>query len=236
MCNYRSCTRKPVSVFKCCRGKIQYEMTHLRLKINAAAVEDWLADLSTELPEATFKVSATIPTEEGLLGIVEVRMPDSETLANYLREVSEINSFEVLHEDDQMVIFQFTSRMTESYSVLLTTGIVPKYPVGLHNGWYSAEVTASQEWLSEYLDELSVVGIPHEIVSLTYSYDPNEVLTDRQWEAITEAVERGYYESSRRCTLTELADTFDINKSSMSKLLQRAEIRIVRAFVAEADR
>lgn len=73
-------------------------------------------------------------------------------------------------------------------------------------------------------------------MSLTHSYDPNEVLTDRQWQAITEAVERGYYESSRRCTLVELADTLDINKSSMSKLLQRAENRIVREFVAEAAR
>lgn len=211
-------------------------MTDLRLKLNAAAAEDWLADLSTEFPETTFKVSAIIPTEEGLLGIVEVRMPDSETLVSYLREVSEINSFEVLHEDDQIVLFQFTSRMTESYSVLLATGMVPQYPVGLQNGWYSGELTASQERLSEYLDELSKVNIPHEIVSLTHSYDPNEVLTDRQWQAITEAVERGYYESSRRCTLVELADAFDINKSSMSKLLQRAEIRIVREFVAEATR
>lgn len=208
-------------------------MTHLRLKLNAAAAEDWLADLSTKLPETTFKVSATIPTEEGLLGIVEVRMPDSETLVSYLRKVSEIKSFEVLHEDDQMVLFQFTSRMTESYSVLLATEIVPQYPVGLQDGWYSAGLTASQERLSKYLHELSTVSIPHEIVSLTHTYDPSEVLTDRQQQVITEAVERGYYESSRRCTLVELADTFDINKSSMSKLLQRAEIRVVRTFIAE---
>lgn len=211
-------------------------MAHLRLKLNAATAEDWLADLSTKLSETTLKVSATIPTEEGLLGIVEVRTSDSEILVSYLREVSEINSFEVLHEDDQVILFQFMSQMTESYSVLLASGIVPQYPVSLQNGWYSAELTASQERLSEYLDELSTVGIPYKIVSVTHSYDPNEVLTDRQWQAITEAVERGYYENSRHCTLVELADTFDINKSSMSKLLQRAEIRIVKEFVAEAAR
>ncbi|WP_049999308.1 helix-turn-helix domain-containing protein [Halococcus sediminicola] len=209
-------------------------MAHLRLKLNAAAAEDWLADLSTTLPETTFNVSATIPMDEGLLGIVEVRTLDSKTLVSYLEEVSEMTSFEVLHEDDQMVVFQFKSRMTESYSVLLASGTVPQYPVSLQNGWYSAQLTASQERLSEYLDRLSVVEIPYEIVSLTHSYDPSEVLTERQWQVITEAVERGYYEPSRRCTLAELADVFDINKSSASKLLQRAENRIVKAFVAEA--
>ncbi|GAA0254161.1 helix-turn-helix domain-containing protein [Haladaptatus pallidirubidus] len=210
-------------------------MAHLRLKLNAAAVEDWLATLSTNLPDTIFNVSATIPTNEGLLGIVEVRTPDGERLVNNIEKISEVESCELLYMDDQRVLFQFTSRMTESYDVLISSGTVPQYPVSLHDGWYSAQLTASQEQLSEYLDELSRVGIPYEIVSLTHSYNPNEVLTERQWQAITEAVERGYYEAVRRCTLAELAETFDINESSMSKLLRRAENRIVTGFVAEAS-
>lgn len=209
-------------------------MTHLRLKLNAAAAEDWLADLSTKLPETSFNVSTTIPMDEGLLGIVEVRIQDSEPLVSSLEEVPEINSFEILHEDAQMVVFQFKSRMTESYGVLLASETVPQYPVDLQDGWYSAQLTASQKRLSEYLSELTAVDIPYEIVSLTHSYDPGELLTERQWQVLTEAVERGYYETSRRCTLVELAETFDINKSSMSKLLQRAEKRIVKEFIAEA--
>lgn len=126
--------------------------------------------------------------------------------------------------------------MTESYDVLLTSGTVPQYPVILQDGWFSAELLGSQDWFSEYLDELSAVGIPYEIVSVTHTHDPGELLTERQWQVLTEAVERGYYETSRRCTLVELAETFDINKSSMSKLLQRAEMRIVKEYVAEATR
>lgn len=210
-------------------------MTTLRLKVNAAASADWLAELSAALPETRFNVSATIPVGEGLLGIVEVQRQDSETLVGHLEEVPTVDSFEVLHEDDQMVVFQFKSQMTESYGVLVAAETVPQYPVALQDGWYSAQLTASQERLSEYLDELAAVGIPYEIESMTHSHELGEVLTERQLQVITEAVERGYYETSRRCTLVELAASFDVNKSSMSKLLQRAENRIVTEFVAEAS-
>ncbi|WP_248910615.1 helix-turn-helix domain-containing protein [Halocatena marina] len=210
-------------------------MAHLRLKINAAAVADWLATLSTAFPQATFNVSATIPTNEGLLGIVEVQTSDIGRLMSNIEVLVEVDSYELLHTDDRMVVFQFTSRMTESYDVLVSSGTVPQYPVSLQNGWYSAQLTASQEQLSEYLDQLTEIDIPYEIVSLTHAYNPNEVLTDRQWQVVTEAVERGYYEATRRCTLAELAEKFDINKSSMSKLLRRAENRIVTEFVAEAS-
>lgn len=210
-------------------------MAHLRLKIDAAEVEDWLATLSTEFPEAMFTVSATIPINKGLLGIVEVRMAEIGRLVSSIEEKSEVESCELLHTDDGMVVFQFTSQMTESYDALISSETVPQYPVSLQNGWYSAQLTASQEQLSDYLDEISEVSIPYEIVSLTHSYDPSEVLTERQWQVVTEAVERGYYEPTRRCTLAELTETFDINKSSMSKLLRRAENRIVTAFVAKTS-
>lgn len=210
-------------------------MAHLRLKIDAAEVEDWLATLSAEFPEAMFTVPATIPINKGLLGIVEVRMAEIERLVSSIEENSEVESCELLHTDDGMVVFQFTSQMTESYDALISSETVPQYPVSLQNGWYSAQITASQEQLSDYLEEISEVGIPYEIVSLTHSSDPSEVLTERQWQVVTEAVERGYYEPTRRCTITELAETFDINKSSMSKLLRRAENRIVTAFVAKTS-
>lgn len=210
-------------------------MAHLRLKINAAEVEDWLAALSTGFPESQFNVSATIPIDEGLLGIVEVRTPDDARLVRNIEAESEVESCELLHTDDQMAVFQFTSRMTESYGALISSEIVPQYPVSLQDGWYSAQLTASQERLSEYLDEITEVGIPYEIISLTHSYNPSEVLTERQWQVVTEAVERGYYEATRRCTLAELAEVFDINKSSMSKLLQRSENRIVSEFVSRAS-
>lgn len=95
------------------------------------------------------------------------------------------------------------------------------------------ELIASHKRLSKYTDELAAAGIPYRVLSLTQSYDSSELLTDRQLQTITEAVEYGYYDTPRGCTVTELAVSFDIHKSAASRLLHRDESRIVKELVAE---
>ncbi|WP_247003435.1 helix-turn-helix domain-containing protein [Halosolutus gelatinilyticus] len=209
-------------------------MPRARLKLDATAADDWLADLSTTLPETTITVLATIPTERSLLGIVEVRTADGETFVRAVEDAPQVRSCDVFHADDQVIVLQFRSEMTESYDVLLASGTVPQYPVTLRDGWFSARLEASQERLAAYFETLSELGIPYEIVSLTHSHDSSGLLTDRQRQVVTEAVARGYYATPQRCTLAELAEAFDVGKSAVSKLLRRAEGRIVTEFVSEA--
>ena len=101
----------------------------------------------------------------------------------------------------------------------------------MQDGWLSTEMTASQERLGEYTDRLSTFEIPFTIQSLSRLPDSGELLTDRQWEFLTEAIERGYYDSPRQCTPTELANTFEVNSSAASGVLHRAEERIIKFFV-----
>jgi predicted DNA binding protein len=63
------------------------------------------------------------------------------------------------------------------------------------------------------------------------SPDPSSILTDRQHELITEAIERGYYDSPRRCTLTNLANELGVNKATASGILHRAEGKLIKEFV-----
>jgi predicted DNA binding protein len=48
------------------------------------------------------------------------------------------------------------------------------------------------------------------------------------------AVERGYYDTPRRCTLTELAEALDMAKSTCSETLHRAEGKITKQFLTNA--
>lgn len=45
------------------------------------------------------------------------------------------------------------------------------------------------------------------------------------------AVEAGYYDTPRTCTLTELADEVGLAKSTCSEILHRAEEIIVKEFI-----
>lgn len=209
-------------------------MPSIQLKIQATAVDDWLANVSTEFPNAEFRVLTDQPTEDGLLGIVEVMTSNGDALVRQIEDTTEVRSYEVLHISEHQVLIQGLAPMTESYEALRTAGTLPEYPAILRDGWFSFTVTASQEQLSEYTNTLAEVGIPYQILSLTQLHESSTLLTDRQWQFITEAVERGYYDTPRGCTLMELAKPFDINKSSAGKLLHRAESRIIKQFVAEA--
>ncbi len=52
-------------------------------------------------------------------------------------------------------------------------------------------------------------------------------LTDRQYEALTLALSRGYYESPRQTSTEELAEELDISQPSLSRLLRRGERQLL---------
>jgi predicted DNA binding protein len=208
-------------------------MPQVRLKINGVTADDRLADISTEFPNAEFSVLASLLTDDGLLDLVKITTPNQDVLVRHVKDVPEVCSHEVIYTDEGIVLLQFMISVSETYNALLESGIIPQQPVLLQDGWYSIEITASHERLSTYTGELAAADIPYRIISVTQSYASSELLTDRQWEFITEAVEQGYYDSPRGCTLTELAEIFNVNSSAASGVIHRAEEQIIKQFVME---
>ncbi|MFB9804505.1 helix-turn-helix domain-containing protein [Haladaptatus pallidirubidus] len=45
-------------------------------------------------------------------------------------------------------------------------------------------------------------------------------------------MKHGYYDTPRECSLTELATSLDVTKGSLSRVLHRAEGRIIKQFMA----
>lgn len=207
-------------------------MPRLQVSLDGTAVDGWLAVLSTEFPEDEFRIVATQLREDGALVVLEVRTPRGEALVECFEDAPEVHALEVLHADEQTVLLQFVTRSSRAYNPLVESKTVSVYPTILQDGRFTVTVMAPHERLSRYTDELAAAGIPYQIVSLAQSFDSTELLTDRQAEVVTLAVERGYYDTPRGCTVTELSDALGIEKSSASRLLHRAESRIVTQFVA----
>ena len=68
-------------------------------------------------------------------------------------------------------------------------------------------------------------------LAITQSIDTESLLTDDQYEPLAAAVERGYYDTPRTCTLTELAEAVGLAKSPTSEKLHRAERTVLKQFV-----
>ncbi|MFC4440203.1 MULTISPECIES: helix-turn-helix domain-containing protein [Natrialbaceae] len=70
----------------------------------------------------------------------------------------------------------------------------------------------THEQLSQFTSELEAAGVSYEIASITQSIDVSTLLTERQHEFVVEAIEWGYYDLPRRCSVTDLAEAFGVNK------------------------
>lgn len=210
-------------------------MPQLQIQLDGTAVDGWLATISTEFHDNEFRLLATQLRDEGAFVILEVLTQKGDELVRRFGKTPEVDSLEIFHTDDRMVLLRFMTAATKSYDPLRRSKNISIYPTILRNGWFTVKLAASHDRLSNYTDELTAAGIPYRVLSLTQSHNSSELLTDRQWAFITEAVERGYYETPRGCTLAELAETFNIHKSAASRLRHRAENRIITEFVAEAS-
>ncbi|WP_114579192.1 helix-turn-helix domain-containing protein [Saliphagus sp. LR7] len=208
-------------------------MVRVRLQVEIGADDDnWLAGVSTDFPDAEFTILTSQPVDDGVLELIEVTTVDGDAIVRRFDDAPEVRSYDVLHSDDELVLIQLEFPMPSTYEARRSKGILPRFPISIQDGWASGEQVTSQEQLSELTTELAADNIPYEIRSLTHSYDSKELLTERQREVITEAVERGYYDSPRGCTLVELAETMGVNQSAVSGVLHRAEGRVIKEFIS----
>lgn len=167
--------------------------------------------------------------------LMEADTSSAEAIIQDFEEASEVRSYEVLNASEQTLLIQHVIQEPVPRQMLHSAGIAPKFPLAIRNGWVIVESFTAQEQLSQLKAGLETNGVPYEVISVTPLVDPTNLLTDRQWRVVTEAVTRGYYDSPRECSLTELAATLGISKSTASDILHRAEGHIIKEFVAAAE-
>lgn len=206
-------------------------MPKVRMKVEASGS---LTELSKAHPDATFRILTSLSTDAGHMTLVEVEGLDSQTVSDFLEEDSDVLTYEVLHTDDRKSLIQFLQDSEPAAGHAgRESGNPSPYPLVLREGWIHAESTTTHDRLSAFRDQLNAVGVKYELLSVTQSQDPTELLTERQREFVTEALERGYYDSPRRCSLTDIADALGVNKATASGILHRAEGAIIKEFMEE---
>ncbi|WP_330630178.1 helix-turn-helix domain-containing protein [Halocatena halophila] len=208
-------------------------MARVRFSFDATACADPLAALSAKLPDEVFTICSSHPTDDGIVGLIELDTTTPEMVKRAFEDASSV-TYELLYEDGQTLAIQYLIPPTETNRILRSVGVLPRFPATLQDGWLRAEHTGSHEQLAQLPEEMAAAGIPYEIESITQTYDPRELLTDRQHEFITAALEQGYYASPRECTLTELADEFGVNPSAASGVLHRAEATLIKESFSES--
>ncbi|WP_247000132.1 helix-turn-helix domain-containing protein [Halosolutus gelatinilyticus] len=209
-------------------------MAEVRLEIEAPASE-WYVQLSTEHPADVLNLLTLYDEGSRLLGVFEVETTDLDDLQGTLDEISSIIDYEVIHTDEGFAVIKYIVTESLVYSATVASGILPPASVRVQDGVMSVEIKMPHNQLSDAVTAIEAVGGSCELLSVSGTGGAAGLLTDGQHQFVTEAVRHGYYDTPRRCTLSELAALLDVSPAAASTMAHRAEERIVKEFVQRAD-
>ena len=194
----------------------------------------WLADVSRSHPDVRLRIAATLPGEDAGFTLVSVAGGDVEGALDSVTDHDAVDGVRSLGRSDGERTVQVDTDRPLLLRAAQRAGLPIEPPFTVREGRATIELVDSRERLSAFGRALAAFDVGYEIEFVGRSRRPEPVLTDTQAELVSTAVELGYYDAPRRCTLTELAEHVGIAKSTCSETLQRAEGRLMKRF-AEAD-
>jgi hypothetical protein len=207
-------------------------MPHAKLTVTLPPAV-WIGALSREFPEATFRVLSAVPRDDDGVGLVELSGADPAAVLAAMAEKPTVTAVEPIRRDDDTAVVQFET--TEPLLLLSAqaSGMPLSLPLDIGGGRASLEVTASRDRIAALGEALEELGLSYTLDGLYESVEAASPLSPTQRETLLAAVERGYYDTPRGISLTDLAEELDTANSSLSETLHRAEEAVVKAFVTD---
>ena len=195
----------------------------------------WIGDLSREYPHVRVKILAAL-ADDGLgVGLAELSARSLDEFLEAMAAADAVTELEILQRSDGEALVQFETTEPLLLLPLQGSGVPLEMPFVLQDGDAEIEVTAPQERLSALGQQLEQFGIRFNVDVLRQRIEREQVLTETQQRIVETAVDAGYYDTPRECTLTELAERMDMAKSTCSETLHRAEEAIVKRYVETAN-
>ncbi len=186
-------------------------------------------------PDTRFRVLATTTaTDNSGVARLELLGPDPSAVCEQLRRYDPVTDLTILERTPEPVRVQLETNIPLLLTAIEGSGIPLETPFEIQDGRMTLEATVPQRQLSNLGEQLEAFGIPFTIEQIKQDAESEDLLTDRQCWLLQEAVDRGYYDTPRRITLTELADALDLAVSTCSEVLHRAEGSVLKRHVEQA--
>lgn len=133
--------------------------------------------------------------------------------------------------DDRRAITQYEAEEQRLYQFLWESSLPPEFPLDVENGAMEFDLTATQAQFEAFGEVLDSTGLQYELLTVVHTDDEESLLTERQRECLTVAQRRGYFDVPRECTLAELAEALDVDKSTASETIRRGTARVLEQFL-----
>lgn len=207
-------------------------MTHAELTVTLPN-GTWIKDVSTTHPDARFRVLAALPGGDAGFGLVELTASDPRPVLADMEDHEAISRLELLQAGEDRAMIQFETTQPLLLFSARESRMPIELPIEIVDGTTTLELTASRDRLSELGRQFDAFGLEFDVEYVSPRAESERLLTDRQRELVTTAIEMGYYDTPRESSMTELADELGIAKSTCSETLHRAEEKVIKRFADE---
>lgn len=191
----------------------------------------WVAEVSTAVPNATFRLLSGHRTGDRAVELGEVTAENPNTIEDRITDHRNIESYQRLELTDERLLARYETTDTGLYEFARLVDVPPEFPIIVQNGRYEFDVTGTQTELDNLQTTLDASGLSYELLSVVHTDESEDLLTDRQREVLTTALREGYYNIPRGCTLSELASTLDADKSTLSRTLRRGQAQVLQWYL-----
>lgn len=207
-----------------------------RAKLSVTLPEGvWVRSITERYDETVLEVVSAL-TDEGvgtaLLEVTSVHLPD---VLEDIRVADAVESIDLLRVVGDQALAQVETHEPLLLQTLEASRIPFDTPLVAEDGSVTLTVTATRDRIAELGEQLEAFGMSYELLYIHQSVGSAELLTEPQRQLLVTAIESGYYDVPRTCTLTELAEREGIAKSSASERLHRAESTVITEWAAEAS-
>ncbi|NEU55526.1 helix-turn-helix domain-containing protein [Halorussus sp. MSC15.2] len=201
-------------------------------KLHITLPEDvWVSEVSTAHPDAEFRVLAAFPAEETGVGLLEITSSDLRAVVGDMDDREDVVRLDIQQASEESALVEFETTAPLLLFSVQESGLPLELPFVIEDGEAEVEITASRDRLSAFTAQLDAFGMSFDVEYVRELVNSESLLTDRQRELLNAAVEEGYYDTPRECSLTELAEEAGVAKSTASETLHRVEEKIVKEYV-----
>ncbi len=209
--------------------------THCDNMVNQLRIEvrlpegHWSGDVSRERPEAVLRIEETMPLGRGR---------GAAKISSSYEIINELNSHpgidEVRDLGGNRYVVDIAPKGGGYIKEIRLAGVIPRSPFEVRDGWVDWTIECSSEKSRELVKLLRESDIPYRVVSTRTK--GARILTPKQRLIFDSALNEGYWETPRRITLSALAVSVGLSKSTLSVHLHKIEGIVLNMFAEDIRR
>ena len=204
-------------------------MARARLTVTTPE-NSWVGRVTSAHPDARIRVRTATVGEPATL-VTEVTAPALAPAIAAISEADGVETLDILDRHGDTAVCRLTVADAGPLAAAAAAGAPPEYPFTVADGAINWELTATQEALADLADRLDERGLDFSVAEMRPGDDGEPLLTPRQRNVVQTAVDSGYYEVPRGCSLATVAERTNLSKSTCSEILRRAEKRLLRRYL-----